>query len=307
MNTNSIMDDINLHKIFRYLLGNENFLSTVIETNQNEPENKQKSNKGFQLMTQMITDYSPLAPYETQEYSLFPSKVKTFLTPDYVRLGIKNVMDKNSNIINVSFLNSLNMLMRPDLHKLNLDDHMKNLNLLENFIVHKISRAYQIDKIKRTKKVQTQNKKLISNMIQGKISHELIQYIVNIFEINLVIFDLTKLDIYLYWTCGTKYPFFNFFRDIYFMAFIQGNYEPIIPLDTEISRETMNKLYVTLLTNINDVKCIPEFNISPNSLLYIDTWNLPDFTYVNIIGKFFNKSEKNADKCFDEYAKLFGK
>lgn len=91
------------------------------------------------------------------------------------------------------------------------------------------------------------------------------------------------------------------------MAFIQGNYEPIIPLDTEISRETMNKLYVTLLSNINDVKCIPEFSISPISLLYINIWNLPDPTYVNIIGKFFNKSEKNADKCFDEYENMFGK
>jgi len=89
------MTEINLYSIFSHLTGDETFLSRVIEINQGEIQ-KKKSLKpnSFNLMANMVTDYFPLAPYETQSYTTFPSKIKQFFSPDYVRFGIKNVIEK---------------------------------------------------------------------------------------------------------------------------------------------------------------------------------------------------------------------
>lgn len=275
---------MNLHNIFSYLISDENFLSTIIETDNNEFErNKKNKKKGFNLMNNVIIEYSQLSPYETQNYSQFSAKMKQLLTPDYYRLGIKNIMEKNLNVINISFLNSLNMLIRPDLYTTNIDSHIKNFSLLEEFIVHKIHRNFQIDKVKNTKKVQAANKVLIKNLLEGKISHELIQTVINIFEINLLVFDLTKNDSYFYWTCGHKYPYLNTFKNIYCMAYIQGNYEPIMPMNNIISVEQEQKMYTHILTNLSDFKCTPEIHVSLHSLLYIETWDIDIVTLAKII------------------------
>jgi hypothetical protein len=134
------MSAINLHVIFRHLAEDDNFLSTVIESEHVETYQKKNKKNGFNLMANMVTEYIPLSPYETQAYALFPAKIKSFLSPDYVRFGIKNVIEKNLNVVNISFLNSLNMLLRPDISQMNIDDHTRNFNLLETFVVHKIHR-----------------------------------------------------------------------------------------------------------------------------------------------------------------------
>jgi hypothetical protein len=295
------MANINLHSIFRHLTGDDNFLSTVIETDNKEIEQKKNKQKGFNLMANMVTEYIPLAPYETQNYSLFPHKVKSFLTPDYARFGIRNIMEKNLNVVNISFLNSLNILMRPDIYKMNIDDHIRNLNLLENFICHKIERNFQIDKTKRTKKVQAINKELIKNLSSGKISHELIQSIINIFEINLLVFDLTKMDIYFYWTKGHKFSYLNFYKNVYCMSYVQGNYEPIMTINNSISEEQKRKMYIHILTNLHEIKCIPEINLAIHTLIYMDTWNIDSESFVKIIEIFFNKNHKPAVALYDDF------
>jgi len=299
------MGEINLHTIFRHIINDNNFLSTVIETDNREIEHKKNRHDGFNLMANMIIEYIPLTPYESQTYGLFPSKIKSFISPNYIRLGIKNVIEKNLNIINISFLNSLNILLRPYLYKLNIDDHIKNLILLENFISHKIQRNYQIDKIKNTKKVQNINKSLIKDLVEGKISHDLIQYIINIFEINLLVFDLTKSDVYLYWTRGYKYPYFNIFKNLYCMAYVQGNYEPIIPEDYTFIPERIHKMYIHILTCKSEI-IYPkgEIELTVSSLLVLDSWNIPDDSYIKIIESFFNKPVKTMDDYYKDVAAI---
>lgn len=298
---------INLHNILCHLTGDDNFLSTIIETNDKDFEQKKNKQKGFNLMANMVTEYIPLSPYELQNYAMFPHNVKSFLTPDYVRLGIKNVMEKNLNIVNISFLNSFNMLLRPDLYKANIDDHIRNLILLETFICHKIQRNYQIDKTKNTSKVKIANRELIKNLSEGKISHDLIQHIINIFEINLMVFDLTKMEINLYWAKGHKYPFFNPFKNIYCMSYVQGNYEPVMPPDHDISEEQRRKMYTKILINLPEIKCFPEISLALHTLEYINSWEIDPEAFIKIV-EIFEKNPRK--KCIDEYdalVKLEGK
>ena len=301
------MTNINLHSIFYHLVGDDKFLSKVIETESGEQKKKKSKGKKSNMMADMVTDYVQLAPYEEQKYASFPHKFKYFMMPTFVRYGIKNTMDKNLNLINISFLNSINILLRPDLYKMSIDDHVRNLGLLEDFVRHKISRNFQIDKIKNTKKVQTANKEIMNRLSEGKITPELIQAVVNIFEINLLIFDFIKNEIYLYWAHGYKYPFFNPFKKIFFMAYIHGSYEPIMPLDNELDDEDKQKIYIRILTNMSEIKCNEQLKIAIHTMLYIDTWKISTNTYIKIIETFFKKKkvnlkliEKASEKFSDE-------
>lgn len=292
--------NITLHNIFRYLLDDDSFLSKVIETDEKEFEKKKRTSK-FNLMTDMVTEYKLLSPHEIQEYSLFPPKIKDILSPDYIRFGIKNVIEKNLNYINISFLSSLNILLRPETYKLNIDDQIKNMGLLESFICDRIRRNYRIDRVKNTKKIQAINKELIKNLNEGKISHELIQKIIDIFEINLLIFDLNKIEINLYWTKGSKYPYFNVFKDIYCMSYIQGNYEPIFPADKIVPKQQIQKMYTYILSNVNEIKVISEINISIPTLIILNSWNIEHNIYINILKNFYNKPAKTIDEYLLEF------
>lgn len=280
------MEPITLHQIFRYILKDDEILSTVINNKTEKSLKKTKKNK-ITMMSSMIIEYVPLAPHEIQQYTLFPQAIKKFLTPDHVRYGIKNIIEKNMVNINVSFLSSLNILLRPDMYKLSTEDQIKNLFYLEDFIKHRIDRNYQIDRVvKNTKRIQNINRDLIYNMTEGKIKQEFIQAVVNIFEINLLVFDFVTYDISLYWTHGSKYPFFNTFKDIFCMAYVQGNYEPIFTKNNTISSHNVNLTYARILTEPS-IKCMEEIKLAPYTLIEVDRWNISPSYFVKIIEKYY--------------------
>lgn len=299
------MAGYNLHNIFCYLTNNPNFLSTIVETKENIQKKTKKKNS---LMADMVTEYITLSPYDSQNYSSFPTNVKNLLTPEYMRYGIVTSMDKNLKPVNVSFLVSINILLRPDIYKNNISDHIKNLTLLENFIAHKIERnSYQIDKTKNTKKVKILNKELKNSMLDGKISPEIIQCIVNILEINLLIFDFKRDETIFYWCRGHKYPYLNLFKNIYCMAMIDNVYEPIMPPNNNISSEQQYKLYTLILENNNNIKYHNEIVLSVPALLYIDTWNISLESYNNIIEKYFMKNNHDLTTRYSEFIKYENK
>lgn len=298
------MANINLHSIFRHLVGDNDFLSKVISTeNKGMGISKKKKKSSFDIMANIVMEYVPLAPYEIQPYSQFPEKIKSILSPDYARKGIKNITERGLNPINISFLNSLNMLLRPELYPLGLEEHLRNLALLEEFILHKIERNYLIDRTKRTKKVQAANKEIAKKLKEGKFSHEIIQYIINVFEINLIVIDFISLDIYFYWTHGTKYPYLNLFKNLYCMAYIQGNYEPIMPTNQIIPHEQIQKMYIHILTNITEIKCFEKVNLALHSLEQLNSWNI-SFGYASIIENFYSRSRKTKDDIIKEWKAL---
>ncbi|AKI80113.1 hypothetical protein QJ850_gp586 [Acanthamoeba polyphaga mimivirus] len=290
------MAKINLRSIFCHLVNDDKFLSVVVEDDHLTTSSKVKKNSNknkTNIMANMVSEYVTLSPYETQGYALLPHNIKCLLTPDYQRLGINGKMVKHFEPINISFLHSLNILLRPEIYYLNFEEHIKNYSLLEGFLSHMIQRNYQIDKIKNTKKVQAVNKELIKNLSEGKISHDLIQYIVNIFEINLLVFDFAKMDILLYWSKGTKYPYFNLFKDIYCMSYIYGNYEPITCLQNNISEQQKRKMYTYILTNLDNIKTIQQIQLSAPTLLYLSSWDFCVTDIEKIYETFFrNKNSK---------------
>ena len=276
------MATINLHRIFCHLVGDDNFLTKTIETNSGKTKKNNKNEPSI-LMANMVTEYVTLAPYEKQPYLQLPSSVKLFLTPDYYRLGIKNVMEKNLLPVNISFLNSINILLRPSIYLNSMDDHIKNLVLMENYIANSIRCNFQIDKLKNTRKVKEANKLIVVDMVQGKITAPVIQCVINIFEINLLIFDLTNSEIYFYWAHGHKYPQINMFNPLYCLAYVQGNYEPIMQLNSTTTEDQRRQLYIQFFSNLDNVKCTSNPEISIHTLIYLNSWNIDPHTFNKII------------------------
>ena len=117
-----MMANINLRTIFCHLINDSNFLSIITEDTQSSSQHNGTSGKKYNpknkvnIMANMVTEYNTLSPYETQNYVLFPHIIKPLLTPDYERLGIKGIMEKNFEVINISFLHSLNIILRTDIY-----------------------------------------------------------------------------------------------------------------------------------------------------------------------------------------------
>lgn len=279
------MTEFNLRTIFSHIVDDETFLSTIIDLSAETLDKKEKKKK-FNLLTDMVTDYNPLVPYEKQDYKMLPLKVKKYLTPAFARYGVKNMTTKNMNIVNMSFLNSFNVLLRPELVNATIEDQIKNMTLLESYIMHTIDRGYQIDKIKRTKKVKAQNKELIQQLADGKISHALIDNIVNIFEINLVVFDLTKSESYLYWTRSVRYPYFNPFKDLYCMVFVQGNYEPLMPPNNILPEKHKLRIYQKILFDIADFKNTENLELGLHTILFMEGWNINNSQFLEIANRY---------------------
>lgn len=282
-------EQINLRTIFRGLLRDESFLSHVIESNETEFEKKSKRN--VNIMQNMISEYTPLAPQDRQEYPSLPHKIKAFLPDNFYRLGIKNVVERDAGNVNVSFITSLNCLLRPDLALKDIESQTKDAEILESFISHMIRRNFRIDHIKRTTKIKEANRKLIESISQDHISHELIDYIVCIFEINLIVFDISNMKIYFYWCRGTRYPTINLFKDIYAMCFIQGNYEPLMSQRQVTISETQS-IYTKILLNHQDIITTQPLALSAPSMLYLDTWDIHPADHVAILREFFMPRSK---------------
>lgn len=275
------MSKYNLHHIFSYLVDDDKFLATVIDTDKDIIKIKKKDKPSSNFLADITISYSQLVPYEKQLYKAFPNKLKSLLTSDYIRYGIKNTITKNLNTINITFLNSFNMILRPELTDMVLDDQIKNVNLLETFLCHTLDRNHHIDKIKRTGKSRAVNNELIKNLTEGKITHELIQRIINIFEINLMVFDLTNLTAIFYWAKGVTYPSLNLFNNVYCMTFIQGNYEPLIRSTYANNTAHKKKIYDKIFSNLADVKFIPDIEIGLHVMIHLDS----DITSTNTFTK----------------------
>lgn len=291
---------INLHSIFRYLVGDENFLSTVIEEKHPESKISKKKNKSG-TVSNMIQEYDLLAPYETQSFGHFPPLVKKFITPNFIRVGIKSDIERSSGITNISFIASLNILFRPQTWKAGIDEQTKSIVLLEEMVKHKIRRNFQIDKIKKnTKKIQQINGELVKLLVEGKMSDELIQRIVNIFEINLIIFDLVKMEPLFFWAKGEIYPFLNAFKDIYCMIVVNNTYEPIIPSSNILEIDKKRKIYRNILTNLDEIKSYSNVRIGLPSMMYIDTWDLDIHSYCKI-AQLYSAEIRSIEEIIDEH------
>lgn len=283
---------ITLHSIFRRIINDPTFLlqtiyvdkdQTLTENDDTHIDNVESGQSKFDILKNMACAYEPLMIYTSQKYVLFPPIMKKILTPDYVRFGIKSTLERNSENINVSFLRSLNILLRPELIHQSPDDQINDLLALENFLSTSIKCNCQIDKIKNTKRNKEKNAELANNLTKGKITHDLIQSIVNIFEINLLVFDLISLECHFYWAYSKNYPFINLFDPVFCMTHIQSIYEPVIS-----EKNATNHIYKKILLNFNKLtyQYTPNLGILNIPKLYDIDLSYDEIMY--IFNVFFN-------------------
>jgi hypothetical protein len=304
MNKNE--NKINLHSIFRYIVNDPKFLSSYIENNQVETIATSKVKEVVK-----ITEYVPLAIGEVHKFSKFPILVQKILSYNhYSRLGVRSTLYENKNTSqeikipdvkphNISFVASLNTLLIPESHKLNANIQCTQINNLENLIIDRIKNNHQIDKIKNTKKMQQHNKQLAQTFTDGILNQEIINRIVNIFEINLLVFDLTnhKPIIQFYWTHGTKQPYVNLLRDIYCMVKIGDTYEPLI-VDHKLPEKEKQLLYCKILYLSDHIDTEPLI-LNLITLQVLNMWKIDFELYQGILRKHYKDYYKHCSNIID--------
>jgi len=192
---------MDLQTIFGYLVDDPNFLTAIYDCT-SELSEYSAVKKDKIMLNDLVVEYVPLIPFDIQKYNSFPLDFREILPINYVRCGIKTTILRNMVNVNISFLNSLNVLLRPEIFKMSINDQLKNYDIFESFITHKIKGNCRIDKIKNTKKVQSVNKAIVQNLVSGKITFDVIQSVINILEVNLAIFDMINNEISFYWAYG---------------------------------------------------------------------------------------------------------
>lgn len=270
---------MDLQTIFGYLVKDPHFLVTVYD----EVIEEEKEDK-FGNTVNILMDYTPLMPFDVQKYYLFSSDFKKILPTNYMRCGIKNAILRNITNINISFLNSLNILLRPSIFRMDLEDQIKNYELFESFVMHKIKGNCRIDKVKNTKKIQAINKDLAQQLAVGKINFDIIQAVINIFEVNLLIFNMTSDEVSFYWSSGHEFPSINLFNDLLCMSLTQHIFEPIMSLE-EPSEEMIRNMYVNILQNNSIHSPIP-INLNIKDLMVLDHWNIDSKAFANIAQRY---------------------
>jgi hypothetical protein len=284
---------LNLFKIFHYLTDDPYFLTILVHSDnpdvhaspgkQREHVQKIGQSGHKDMLSRMVVEYAPLAPHERQNYLQFPKLFQKILTPKYYRQGIIGTVERDGRTVNLSFLASLNFILRPETRNMDQSEFIRHLLLLENFVFHKIERNHQIDRVKNTKRVQAANRQMITALYQGHYTDESILRILNIFEVNLLVFSLSKMQIRFYWSSGTHYPYINFFNKVLVMMHVHDCYEPVTgPMDMS----TVCHIYARIIRYMDRIQFIPDPKISVFSLLWLQKW-LPDGDYLQLLGRFF--------------------
>jgi hypothetical protein len=291
--------NINLHNIFRYLVKNDEFLLTVHEVRKIKKE-KEKPAIGIieaitgptlnlgerQALSEMPDMFCSVISKKInskskkkyiEERSEIRVSIKDFLGNGHERLGVQSTWDKNFTTESCSFICSLHIIFRPEIYSAVPIEQSKDHELFENFLFNMMERNYRIDKTKNTRKAKAINLGMINEIRQDTPQHETIRTVINIFEINLVLFDTLNNQIMLYWTGGTKYPQFNFCKPLAYMIRTGNHYEPIIDLRKKDPYQSFGKgylrrLYKQLFDNIHLVTPYPPIVYGIEGLMYPSQW-----------------------------------
>lgn len=277
---------MNLHKIFQYLVEDSEFL-TIVEHAENALVNND-------TLFDIISDVKWLDAGATEEYYDFSELLQKYLSPQYYKYGILPVIEDGNKVVNISFLTSLNLLLRPNL--INKDEYvLEPIDKLEAYLLHSITSNCQIDKTKNTCRVRLRNKQLGELFSKGEFTSDVLTRIVNILEINLVIFDAGTNTNRVYWSFGAKSEHINLFRRAYVMHHNKGDYEPIInsePFDCQ-------HLYASIMSNADAFEFIPNLKLSIHSIPYLMSWKCSSKRLVSIINRFYTPPLINLDEHYD--------
>ena len=63
-------------------------------------------------------------------------------------------------------------------------------------------------------------------------------------------------------------------------------------------------MYERIFTNLTDIKCVPELNISIHTLIYIDSWKISLDSFIKITEILFNNKQENNSKTLNDLLEL---
>lgn len=285
---------LNLKDIFRQLCDDAQLLSTFINNDMFDIQAKHELR---------LNQYTPLKPRELETITLLSHHLQDILPVTYDRVGIVHTIDKNMIPINISFLNSIHVLLRPEILNLTVEEQIANYFTFESFMDNAIRRNCQIDKVKNTKKTKSANRELIQKLLEGDITSILIQKIVNIMEVNLLIFDMETNEIHFYWACGLKYQFFNPIKPLWCMTLIDKVYEPLINDETDINVTNKTCLINNVLENLPHMQCFPPMKMNLFTNLILESMNISHDAYANTLIYQETLSDDYYEKVLDETLK----
>jgi len=244
---------IDIKKIFRTILNDPQFLSQ-----QFEEEEVEKVKKKQDLLHQISGKYQLLAISQKELASNFPSSFTNLITsPNCYRFGIQRTQAGGDNK-NISFLTSLNILLYPELTKEKYGVLYSANDQLLSHLIERIKRNYRIDRVKNTKDMQKMNLKVIELLQAGTIVPQMMQYVADIFEVNILVFDFNASSTELYWPIAEQFPYFNLYKKLLVFYRDKDFFEPII----NKSSWGTTKIYPRLLININDLVCHRKVKLS---------------------------------------------
>jgi hypothetical protein len=307
---------ITLHKIIKYLSDdtinsssfNKNISHRDINSDNFHMENdiKRKSNDIFTMLETTIIDFSILAMYDYQQQNMFPNKFREIIPVGSYRFGIKNLHQTNMSmaISNISFINTVNILLKPELKGVNADTQFHYYNLMKEFICNKISANYQIEKKRNNKKTQDKNNQMVLEIKSGITTPDIIQYVCNLFEFNLCVCYLNDNKIDYYYSFPESFTYVNLFKPLFFMSCINDNYEPIIQTYSNIqlqsqtqSSEHNSMIHDYGLSNINCllhkdiINPLYPLRLHPLFLEYITFLDIPLKDYIKICELYFQNDD----------------
>ncbi len=167
----------------------------------------------------------------------FPDKFKNLLNDNFSRLGV-SIYDNDKN--NISFWSSLLIVLNKNDLKLQIDNEFQLINKLKNELIEE----YNLSSLSYLLKNITKNEiKERMNLVPDEI---ILQYIVDILDISIIVFDFKTNDINLVYSSNIMNPW----KQIVLLANYDILWEPII---LNKSNET---IYYTFDYNILAIKKI---------------------------------------------------
>ena len=212
----------------------------------------------------------------------FPFTFENILSNNFYRYGI-TIKDNNNN--NISFWSSL-LIYYPEIININnielVDQNTTNLNKFKNenllIIIGQLKNTLiqQFSKKKLSFCLKKYNKSDLNTHIESEIDNVILQYIVEILDINIIIFDFQNENIYGIY----KNDYIDFNKNTIFLALYEYFWEPILlnknnsfqkifTINDPIIKKIINEKYTIKYFGEADLN--KEFKYLENNIIHLST------------------------------------
>jgi hypothetical protein len=188
----------------------------------------------------------------------FPEKFKILLADKFYRYGITQSDNENNNI---SFWSSLLTLLDKNFTIPLVVDELELINQFKNQLIDKFNKSSFNKKI---------DKEDLRSRIKSEPDNLILEYLVEILDINIIVFDFKSMDIYATYHGNSMNPW----KQILLMGKFNKDWEPIMMIknkgDVERLFDYNNPAIKKLLFSDNLILCWPS-ELIPNKKFHSNT------------------------------------